>query len=133
MFKGNNKYKLLFVLLLSLGSILKIYGFNFIYNAISSVLYPSQIFMKYLYFAFMIFNLIMILRYILFNVSLYLIKNNKLSESTFKPSYLNNYIKDLQELTEDNDILKYFVNYYYRYMLLYIILFIFALIGFIYT
>ena len=122
---------LIFLTLIAIGLIYKFYDINIIYIVYIILSNPSCIFMKYLCLISMLFGLIMISRYILFNVSLYLVKNKKLSKSAFKPFFINNFIGELEEIIHIND-LEFFVDYYYRLLFFYLFFFIFILLNYIY-
>lgn len=127
MFLGKNKYKILFVLIciFILALISKINDINYFYIIFDFITNPSPIVFKYFMLIFSLINLMFILRYIIFIVSIYLIKNNKLTKSVYKPSFLNNFIGKLENLS-NTDNLNFIIDYFYRLMLIYTITFIFT-------
>ena len=64
-------------------------------------------------------GIILVLRIIIIIRLLYLIKNNKLTKSIFKPSFINNYIDNLQELTKSENLPE-IVDFYYKHLYIYI-------------
>ena len=132
MFKGKNKHKILFVLfsILTIIFIGKSYSLNFLSYAVDGILNPSPIVFKYILMVFSIINFILILRYIIFIVSIYLISKGKLSKSIFKPFFLNNFIDRLKNLVSE-DRLDFVIDYYYKHMYIYIVLFIFTMLLYI--
>ena len=107
----------------------KIYSFNFLSSVLNGILNPSPIVFKYYLLIFSIINFILILRYIIFIVSIYLISKGKLSKSIFKPFFLNNFIDRLQNFTSE-DKLEFIIDYYYKHMYIYIVLFTFTMLLF---
>lgn len=128
-FKGKIKLlAILFIIIIISILIYKIFNFNILYFIYNLLYNPTPIFKKYFLIVSILFSITFILRYIIFIISLYLIKNKKLTKSIFKPSFLNNFIARFERLAED-DSLEFTIDFYYKHLYIYIFLFLLSILA----
>lgn len=127
--RGKTKNISLFVLftIFLIGVFYKLYNINLVYLIFLTVFNPSPIVIKYIYLTSAVISFIFILRYILIITTIYLVKNQKLQVSIFKPKILNNIIQEYETLSKDEDISQ-LIDFYYKHMYMFIFSFLLALL-----